>query len=112
MANIDRFCVWNGLSHAASRRDGRDFILRIITAGGQGHDHLRIIQRLSSPPDIFQYKNHILPMVDQVVFEDITIGLFPRLNYNIQDVGFPDQQVSIEDILYVVLQALEVSPQY
>jgi len=112
MANVDKFCIWNGLSHAASRKDNRDFILRIITAGGQGHDHLRIIQRLSSPPDIFQYNNHILPMVDQITFEDIAIGLFPRLNYNIQEVGFPDKQASIEDILYVVLQALEVSFQY
>ncbi|KAF8901325.1 hypothetical protein CPB84DRAFT_968469 [Gymnopilus junonius] len=107
LVHVDQFCIQNGLSHAASASDKRDFILRIITAGGQGHDHLRILKRLSSSPDIFRGTNHVLPMVDQIIFEDITIGLFPRLSCNIQEIGFPYRQTSIEDILYIVLQALE-----
>ncbi|KDR77466.1 hypothetical protein GALMADRAFT_39225, partial [Galerina marginata CBS 339.88] len=97
----------NGLSHAASGRNGRDFILRVMTAGGQGHNHLNIMRRISSAPGALRGQNHILPMLDEIVFEDIVIGIFPRCSYDFPWASGMHEFSSVEDLLYMVLQALE-----
>ncbi|KDR77468.1 hypothetical protein GALMADRAFT_95203 [Galerina marginata CBS 339.88] len=107
LVRIKQYLSWNGLSHAARGYNGRDFILRVMTAGGQGHNHLDIMRRLSRPPDILRSQNHVLPMLDEIVFEDIVIGIFPRCSYNFTEAADMDEFASVEDLLYMVLQALE-----
>ncbi|KAJ3493871.1 hypothetical protein NLJ89_g10919 [Agrocybe chaxingu] len=97
----------NGLSHAARSASRRDFILRIVTAGDQGQDHLDIMRRLSSSPDILRGNNHILPMVKEITFADIVIGVFPRVMFSLLEAIDPCYMNSVEDVLYMVLQALE-----
>lgn len=74
---INNHVAFSAVSHPARSDDSRDFILRVMTVGGQGHNHLQIMRELSSLPDIFLNNNHVLPMVKEIVFQDITIGVFP-----------------------------------
>ena len=109
MGRLDRFLVWNGLTHVASRKGHGTYILRIMTSGEEGHNHLRILRRLSEPEDILMFDNHILPMVAEIVFQDITIGVFPRITWDMEAAISPGRHNSVEDVLYMVLQALEVN---
>ncbi|PPQ86350.1 hypothetical protein CVT26_006459, partial [Gymnopilus dilepis] len=106
---MNQFLVWNGLTHVASRQGQGTYILRIITAGGQGQDHLRILRRLSESEDMLMCDNHILRMVDEITFQDITIGIFPRMTWDMEAAISPTRRNSVEDVVYMVLQALEVN---
>ncbi|PPQ86422.1 hypothetical protein CVT26_005725 [Gymnopilus dilepis] len=101
---MNQFLVWNG-----SRQGQGTYILRIITAGGQGQDHLRILRRLSESEDMLMCDNHILRMVDEITFQDITIGIFPRMTWDMEAAISPTRRNSVEDVVYMVLQALEVN---
>ncbi|PPQ80769.1 hypothetical protein CVT25_001906 [Psilocybe cyanescens] len=102
------FLSLNGLSHAArSVNAKRDVILRVLTAGGQGQAHLRIIRRLSSPPDILMSNNHILPLIHEIVYQDIVILAFPKLVVNLHESLDADKANTVEDILHMVVQAFE-----
>ncbi|PPQ76881.1 hypothetical protein CVT26_001440 [Gymnopilus dilepis] len=107
--HVEEFHVQNALSNIARTTSGirRDCVLRVITAGDQGLDHLRILHRLSESPGALLSNNHVLPFIDKILFEDITIGVFPRLSYNLESVFLPLCHNSAEDILYMVLQGLE-----
>ncbi|KDR71601.1 hypothetical protein GALMADRAFT_793188 [Galerina marginata CBS 339.88] len=110
LARVKQFNGNNGLSHAARyTRPGavHDCVLRVITVRGQGHDHLRIIRRLSLPPDALLSSNHVLPMINELVFEDIVIGVFPRLIYHLGEATDISKMNSVEDVLYMFLQAFE-----
>ena len=107
---MKRFLCHNGLLHAARRTRGgvSDCVLRVLTAGGQGHDHLCIMRRLSRPPDALLCNNHVLPLIDEIIFEDIVIGVFPKVMHYLGEVADGFYMTSVEDILYMVLQAFEV----
>ena len=110
LLTVKQFLNRNGLSHAArSTRVGRtDCVLRVLTAGGQGQDHLRIMRRLSRPPDILLCNNHILPLIDEIIFEDIVIGVFPKIMHYLGEATYGSYMTSVEDLLHMVLQAFEV----
>ncbi|PPQ80778.1 hypothetical protein CVT25_001915, partial [Psilocybe cyanescens] len=96
-----------GLRHAA-RMDGvRDVVLRVIVASGEGGTHLQILKRLSSPPDILLSNNHILPILYEITFQDIVILAVPKLILDLSEVISPRFSNSVEDMLYMVLQAFE-----
>ncbi|PPQ88135.1 hypothetical protein CVT25_004891 [Psilocybe cyanescens] len=98
-----------GLRHAARMNGVRDVVLRVITCSGEGHTHLRVLKRLSSPPDILLSNNHILPILYEIAFEDIVILAVPKLIFCVFDVVNPDRHNSVEDMLYMVLQIFEAA---
>ncbi|PPQ80003.1 LOW QUALITY PROTEIN: hypothetical protein CVT25_001409, partial [Psilocybe cyanescens] len=101
LMNWNHFLVLNGISHAARRlHDSQDVILRVITAGGQGHTHLKIYRRLIAPPDILMSNNHILPILHEIIYQDITIVAVPTLMFDPCPFLF-------EDMLHMVLQMFE-----
>jgi hypothetical protein len=105
---VMRFGVANGLFHAVRGEDKNDYIVRVITSGGEGHNQLRIIRRLSSTfPDNTFSNCHILPMVLEVQFRDITFGFFPKAQYDL-DFLFKTRESTVEDAVHIILQALEV----
>jgi hypothetical protein len=110
LVTVKRFLCHNGLLHAARRTRGgvSDCVLRVLTAGGQGHDHLCMMRRLSRPPDALLCNNHILPLIDEIIFEDIVIGVFPKVMHYLGEVADGFYMTSVEDVLYMVLQAFEV----
>ncbi|PPQ75047.1 hypothetical protein CVT26_012071 [Gymnopilus dilepis] len=107
--HVEEFHVQNALSNIARTTTGvrRDCVLRVITAGGQGHDHLRILRHLSQSPGALLSNNHVLPLIDEISFEDITIGVCPRLSHNLESIFLPHCNNSAEDILHMVLQGFE-----
>ena len=105
---VMRFGVGNGLLHAVRGKDKKDYIVRVMTSGGEGHNHLRIVRRLSSTfPDNALSDSHILPMVLEVQFHDITFGFFPKAQYGLDDV-LKTSKSTVEDAVHMILQALEV----
>ncbi|PPQ68749.1 hypothetical protein CVT25_012843, partial [Psilocybe cyanescens] len=96
------------IRHAARMNDVRDVVLRVITASGEGQTHLRILRRLSAPPDFLLSSNHILPILYQIIFEDIVILAVPKVIFNFCEIFDPYYSNSVEDALYMVLQAFEV----
>ena len=112
LVTAKQFITRNGLIHAARRTRGgvSDCVLRVLTAGGQGHDHLRLMRRLSRPPGALLCNNHILPLIDEIVFEDIVIGVFPKVMNWLGEATYGVYITSVEDGLYMILQAFEVRP--
>lgn len=104
------FGVFNGLHHAA-RKDNRHYVVRVMSVRGEGLNNLRILRLLSTTsPDNLLSNNHILPMVIEIAYQDIIFGVFPFLGATLRDSMFPlIRKCTIEDGVYMVMQALEVS---
>lgn len=80
--------------------------MRVITSGGEGDNLLRIVRRLSSTfPNNMLSGYHILVL--EVQFKDITFGLFPKAQYDL-DYAFKTRESTVEDAVHMILQALEV----
>ncbi len=109
LANLSHFPVGNGCLHAA-RKDDRYYVVRVISVGGQGQNNLHILRLLSSTsPDNLLSNNHILPIVKEIIYEDIHFAVFPKVGPRIQVAMMPlVQKNTIEDIVHILMQALEV----
>ena len=101
-------CCQNGLSFPA-RAKGHDVIIRVITAGGQGDEHLKILKRLATGVESLRSDNHVLPMLDEFAFQDIVFGIFPRVAVSLDRAICSWPKNSVEDVVYMFMQALEVS---
>uniref|UniRef100_A0A8H7XQP2 Protein kinase domain-containing protein n=1 Tax=Psilocybe cubensis TaxID=181762 RepID=A0A8H7XQP2_PSICU len=97
------------LHHAARMNGIRDVVLRVVALSGEGQTHLRIIKRLASPPDQLLSSNHILPILHEIYFQDIVIIAVPKLIFDLREVLFYPETNSVEDALYMVLQAFEAT---
>ncbi|KIM39637.1 hypothetical protein M413DRAFT_194420 [Hebeloma cylindrosporum] len=101
------FSVSSGFLHAVRGKDNKDYIVRVMASGGEGHNHLRLVRRLSSAfPDNTLSNTHILPMVLEVQFQDITFGFFPKAQYSLID-AVTTRENTVEDVVHMILQALE-----
>ena len=107
--SLSQFPVSNGLLHAA-RKNKRHYIIRILSAGGEGLDTLKIMRLLTTQsPDNLLSSHHIIPIVEEVMYGDIVFGVFPLLGDRVQFAMMPVlQQSSVEDIVFMIMQALEV----
>ncbi|KJA17221.1 hypothetical protein HYPSUDRAFT_46667 [Hypholoma sublateritium FD-334 SS-4] len=103
---LSEFPVPNGLVHAA-RKDKRHYVIRVLSAGGEGLDTLNIMRLLNTSPDNLLSNNHIL-LMEEIVYQDIVFGVFPLLGDSLQYAMMPFlQQSSVEDIVLMIMQALE-----
>ena len=60
-------------------------------------------------PDNLLSSHHIIPIVEEVMYGDIVFGVFPLLGDRVQFAMMPVlQQSSVEDIVFMIMQALEV----
>ncbi|PPR02958.1 hypothetical protein CVT24_012152 [Panaeolus cyanescens] len=108
--SIARWSSWgpmNGAQHVARTSSGCDVIVRVITSGGVGNNFREIQRFLNQTPDILLSTNHVLPMLEEIVFEDITFGVFPRLDDTLESIFRNSRQNSVEDALYAIMEALE-----
>jgi len=102
------FGVDSSLLHAVRGKENKDYIVRVMTSGGEGHNHLHLVRRLSSTfPDNTLSNSHILPMVHEVQFKDITFGFFPKIQYPLDRV-LKNMKSTVEDAVHMILEALEV----
>ncbi|KAF5316321.1 hypothetical protein D9619_006765 [Psilocybe cf. subviscida] len=99
----------NGRQSALRGSNNQDYVVSVLSIAGSGNRVIRILRRLSSEiPDILLSNNHILPLVKEIVLEDIVFGLFPMLSRNLQvAIEMPSPSTSLEDLLYLVMQVLE-----
>ena len=106
-AMVMMFGVDSGL-HAVRGKDNQDYTVLVMTSGGEDHNDLRLVRRLSSTfPDNTLSSSHILPMVREVQFEDITFGFFPKAQYPLNRV-LKNMKSTVKDVVHMILQALEV----
>ncbi|KAK0438329.1 uncharacterized protein EV420DRAFT_1651474 [Desarmillaria tabescens] len=64
---------------AARHNDDRDVMIRIITAGGEGHNVLRIVKKICTGEESLLSHNHALSLLDIFEYNDLTFGVFPRV---------------------------------
>ncbi|PPR02960.1 hypothetical protein CVT24_012153 [Panaeolus cyanescens] len=102
-----RWCPNSGAQHMARTSWGCDVMVRVVTSGGVGENHREILRYLNRAPDILLSSNHVLPMLEEMVFEDISFGVFPRVEADLCDVFRDTFKNSVEDALYMIMEALE-----
>ena len=88
----------------AQTEDGRYVLIRLISKGDQGHEDLDILQKVATGPLAFLGENHCLPMLQQLVLEDMTFGVFPAVSDGLNSPWF----LTISEVFDVVIQLLEV----
>ena len=75
-------------------------------------DTLSIMRLLNTSPDNLLSNNHML-LMKEIVYQDIVFAIFPLLGDNLQYAMMPFlQQSSVEDIVLMIMQALEVRHTY
>ncbi|PBK71911.1 hypothetical protein ARMSODRAFT_794958 [Armillaria solidipes] len=104
---IQPYSTWNPLTRIGRTEDGRDFAIRVIVIGNEGHDHLRILRKLATGPVSLISENHTLPMEAEFAFEDIIFGFFPKVGAPMDEAFGYWAQNSVGDVLDMIMQALE-----
>ncbi|KAF9266493.1 hypothetical protein L218DRAFT_896562 [Marasmius fiardii PR-910] len=91
--------------------DGQDVICRVIVVGKQGSNALQALRRVATGLNAFLSDNHVLPMLQEIHFQDITCGLFPLAGESMTSIFGPRRaqltQISVGDILDMFIQAFE-----
>jgi hypothetical protein len=83
--------------------------MRVIVIGSEGHDHLKILKRLAGGENSLLSNNHTLPMFAELQFEDIILGVFPKVGAGLFEAYSSWTKNSVGDIINMVMQMLEVS---
>jgi len=83
-------------------------VIRVIVVRKEGQIHLDILKKIATGPNSFCSSNHTLPMLDEIQFEDIVLGVFPKIGQSMFEAfgGWPRN--SVGDILDMIMQMLEV----
>jgi len=83
-------------------------IIRLIVAGGQGHDHHRILKKIATAPEVLRHDSHVLPMLQELVYQDLVFAIFPKVSVGMDESICCWPKNSVGDILDMIMQALEV----
>jgi len=83
--------------------DGRDVLIRLISKGEQGLEELDVQQRVATGSLAFRGENHCLPMLQQLILEDMTFGVFPAM---CEGFNFPWYH-AISEVFDAIIQLLE-----
>lgn len=85
-----------------------DVAIRVIAIGDEGGNHLKILKKIAMGKPALHSNNHAIPMFQQLVFEDIVFGIFPKIGARIFDMVGRWAKNSVGDVLEMVMQMLEV----
>jgi hypothetical protein len=58
-----------------------DVVIRVIVIGHEGMNHLKILNKIARGKAALHSTNHALPLFQQLVFEDIVFGVFPKIGF-------------------------------
>nr|VWO99832.1 Uncharacterized protein [Ganoderma boninense] len=97
----------NALTRAARTSDGRDVVLKVLAIGNQGKEHLEILDMLARGPYSLITANHTLPLLELIVLDDITFGVFPKVGYSCSEMYGGWAKSSVRDVLEMIVQCLE-----
>ena len=98
----------NGLCHGATTADGHSAIVRIISIGDEGKNHLQVLRKIARGNDSLLVDNHAVPLWREVHFEDMVFGVFPFIGGCLFECYAPWIKNSVGDIVDMILQAIEV----
>ncbi|KAI8982909.1 kinase-like domain-containing protein [Trametes punicea] len=92
---------------AARTADGRDVVIRVITVGSEGENHLNVLRYISRGLRSQATPNHAVPLFDIFQLEDITFGVFPRVGFSMADAYGSWAENSVGDVIDMIMQCLE-----
>ncbi|KAI0371382.1 hypothetical protein BV20DRAFT_965597 [Pilatotrama ljubarskyi] len=107
IAKLYSFFSPNSLNRAARSVDGRDVVIRVISVGSEGRSQLEILKYVSRGPVSQATPNHAIPLFDLFELEDVVLGVFPRVGFNLFDAYNSWAENSVGDIVDMIMQCLE-----
>ena len=86
-------------------RDGRDVVCKVLVVKDKGRHALEIHHRLAGGSP----ENHVIPLLREIVFQDIVIGVYPQLMSTIEwEINAPNEGgTSLGDAMNILAQTLE-----
>ncbi|KAF9483154.1 hypothetical protein BDN70DRAFT_828108 [Pholiota conissans] len=105
--DLQRFQYSNPNIHTARTSDGLDVIIRIVVIHNEGHNHLRILRKVATGVNSLYSNNHALPMLAEVQFDDIILGVFPKVGSSMFFLYGSWARNSAGDVVEVIMQMLE-----
>ncbi|KAF4617421.1 hypothetical protein D9613_006198 [Agrocybe pediades] len=97
----------NDLYRPATSEKGLDVVLRVIVVKSDGRNHLDILRNTATGTASFWSNNHCLPLLDEIIFDDIVLGVFPKVSGAFRySYGFWAKD-SVGDVLEMIMQMLE-----
>ena len=88
---------------AATTDDERHVVIRLIKKGDQGDTHLQVLRRIASGWVASFGDNHALPVLREIVHDDMVFVLFPLVSD-----GFFHHYERVEDAFKAMTDILEV----
>ncbi|KAK6981336.1 hypothetical protein R3P38DRAFT_2578554, partial [Favolaschia claudopus] len=82
--------------------------IETICAGSERQNQLRILRKLATGANVMRPSNHVLPMFEEMHFDDIVFGVFPFLTTPLDPMFFCTSWTSSENLLNLIVQMLEV----
>jgi hypothetical protein len=80
-------------------------LIRLITKGDQGLNHLAALRRLATGHVAFRGENHIVPMLREIALDDMVFAVFPLMHE-----GFESPwHYNYGEVVDAVYQMIEVS---
>ena len=96
------------MTRAARTSDGRDVVIRVLSIGDSGRDHVIVLDEIARGTMPLLHFSHMLPLLDLIELEDITFGVFPMAAGSVDLMYGLWAKPSLGDILDVIIQCLEV----
>ncbi|KAJ3729476.1 hypothetical protein C8R42DRAFT_166143 [Lentinula raphanica] len=92
-----------------ARHDHGDVVIRVLSVDGDGLRPLKILRQIATAPEALNRSNHTLPLLREIVLEDIILGVFPRVTVSLAEVFVPSNvsYVAEMDMLEIFAQCLE-----
>jgi hypothetical protein len=90
---------------AATDRDGRAVVIRLVAMSEDGQSELRALRRLAKSPVGLLPSNHVLPYQAELIKDGMTFMVFPLVGQT----GFADPWFySFSEVIDAMTQVLEV----
>ena len=96
------------MTRAARSADGRDVVIRVLSVGPDGGEHVELLKIISRGPLPLVHSCHTLPILDLIELEDVTFGVFPKAAGSVSDAYDSWAKPTVGDILDIIVQCLEV----
>jgi hypothetical protein len=101
---VETFYVQKAIHCPARTIDNRYVLIRLVVKGDDGMNHLVALRRLGTGDVAFRGENHIVPMLREIVLDDMIFVVFPLL----QDGFDTPWYYNYGEVVDAVYQVIEV----
>ncbi|TFK87222.1 hypothetical protein K466DRAFT_586559 [Polyporus arcularius HHB13444] len=106
-ASLCTISVISNLCQPASASTGHSVVIRIVKMGDEGQQHLDILRRLGRAPHTMMSANHVIPLLQEICFDDMTFCVFPLVGFPMDDAYRSWAENSVGDIVDMIIQMLQ-----